>query len=38
MSLVFYNEAGERVHVIQGVTPSEQIAEAFRTHLKTAPA
>lgn len=38
VTLALYNEAGDRVHVIEGVTPAEQIAAAFRTYLKRQPA
>lgn len=34
VTLVLYNGDGERVHVIEGVTPTEELIEAFQNHLR----
>ena len=34
VTLVLFDETGERVHVVEGVTPKAELVEAFRTYLK----
>jgi len=37
VTLVLYDGRGQRVHVIQGVTPANELIKAFQKHLRLTP-